>query len=449
MTRRLARRLRAAFGSRLARRQVRLVLVVALAAGWLLSAMQIVIDYRNDRRAQQETLDQLVATTLSTAATAAWQLDGHLARVMCEGMTAHPAIHGCRLRLPGEILLGDTRVDRPATWLPFGSGLFGGERRLELPLHHQGQSPIGTLVLEISPASAINGFATRMLATLLTGTLRALVLALVLFAVFHALTIRPISRLSRLLDEADDRDFAADRCPPPRYRHDDEILTLERAARSLMQRLASRVEELRSAKQALEETNRHQEQRILERTLELEQTMQAMRQQAYSDSLTGLDNRRAFFEAAPRYLEHWHRYGERFALILVDVDDFKAINDRLGHDLGDRVLRALAELLKRSRRQGDLIARFGGEEFIGLIKVATRQEALEAAERLRGEVTELVVKGLPWTLTVSIGVTLVTSDDTAIDGLVTRADRALYCAKRSGRDRVSDDDRRRELSPEK
>ncbi|MCK2184073.1 GGDEF domain-containing protein [Halomonas getboli] len=439
--------LRAAFASRLARRQVRLVLVVALALGWLLSGVQIAIDYRNDRQSQQESLDQLVTSTLSTAASAAWQLDGHLARVMCEGLIAHPAIHGCRLRLPGDIVLGDSRKPQVAAWLPFSAGLFGGERRLELPLRHQGQQPVGALVLEISPANAINDFATRMLVTLLAGTLRALALALVLFAAFHALTIRPITRLSRFLVEAGERDFATDRPPRPHHRHDDEIRTLEATTLKLMHRLGSRVEELHAAKLALEETNRHQEARIRERTLELERTVQAMKRQAYSDPLTGLDNRRAFFEAAPRYLEHWQRYGEGFAVILADLDDFKAINDRLGHDQGDRALCAVAALLLRTRRQGDVIARFGGEEFIGLFKVSTRDAALEAADRLRREVAALAVEGLTRPLTVSIGVALVRPDDTAIDGLVTRADRALYRAKHDGRDRVRDDDRPQIPSP--
>lgn len=437
--RRLGRGLRAALGSRLARRQVRLVLVVALGVGWLLSALQIAVDYRAYRDSLTTQLDQLATTTLSTAAAAAWQLDGQLARVVCEGLTAHPAIDGCVLRLPGPLSLGETRVEPATTWLPLSDGLFGGRQRRELPLRHEGPQAIGRLALDLNPASAVNDFSRRVLTHLLTGTLRALVLALVLFAVFHALTLRPITRLSRLLADADPGAAGAELPRSARHRHDDEIRSLETATLGLMQTVSRQMADLKAAKQDLEHTNRHLEDRIRARTRELEQAMRAMRDRAYTDPLTGLANRRAFFEAAADYLARWERDGEAFAVVLADLDEFKTINDRLGHDLGDRALRAVADGWRRICRQDDCIARFGGEEFIGLFRVDDRDQAREVAERLRREVAALRLEGLPWSLTVSLGVALVGPGDEAIDGLVTRADQALYRAKRGGRNRVEDD----------
>jgi diguanylate cyclase (GGDEF)-like protein len=155
------------------------------------------------------------------------------------------------------------------------------------------------------------------------------------------------------------------------------------------------------------------------------------RYQAVVDPLTGLLNRHAFLQRAPELLAR-QRFGEPISLILADLDHFKEVNDRHGHLVGDRVLQAVAECLRSSLRAFDQIYRYGGEELIVLLP-ASLEEAVQTAERLRQAVACARPAGLP--LTVSLGVACARPGET-LEGLVARADQALYAAKAAGRDRV-------------
>ena len=150
------------------------------------------------------------------------------------------------------------------------------------------------------------------------------------------------------------------------------------------------------------------------------------------DPLTGLCNRRTF-EAR---LAQAHESGAPYALLFVDVDRFKSINDGHGHDVGDNVLRALAQCLYRNKRREDTVARWGGEEFVVLLRDANAKEALAQAEVHRRGVESLAV--LPFRtgqITVSVGVATRRANDDRT-AVCRRADAALYEAKRAGRNRV-------------
>ncbi|MDE2281010.1 MAG: GGDEF domain-containing protein, partial [Xanthomonadaceae bacterium] len=125
----------------------------------------------------------------------------------------------------------------------------------------------------------------------------------------------------------------------------------------------------------------------------------------------------------------------RISLLMVDIDHFKDINDRLGHGAGDRALRIVAEQLQATLRPGDFLARYGGEEFVAILE-AGAEEAMHVAERLRErlERTRFRSQDQPVRLTLSCGVATVQSDDTP-ESVFDRADRALYQAKRAGRNR--------------
>ncbi len=160
----------------------------------------------------------------------------------------------------------------------------------------------------------------------------------------------------------------------------------------------------------------------------------ALRQLADVDALTGLYNRRAFLERARQIAELARRYGFPLAMLLLDVDHFKQINDRAGHAVGDEVLHRLGQVVRRSLRRTDIAARFGGDEFVVLLPYTDLEGAREAAERIRQQVHAL---DRPVRFTVSIGVAAVAGAEALIENLLTRADRALYRAKEEGRDRVA------------
>ena len=156
--------------------------------------------------------------------------------------------------------------------------------------------------------------------------------------------------------------------------------------------------------------------------------------QADEDALTGLANRRGFDASAARCWSNGHG----LAVLLVDADRFKRINDQHGHAVGDAVLRALGDRLREQARAQDVVARLGGEEFVLLLPGAGVEEAQAAAERLRGAVAARPcdAAGRALALTVSIGVSVRRADDEALEDVLQRADAALYAAKAAGRDRV-------------
>lgn len=164
-----------------------------------------------------------------------------------------------------------------------------------------------------------------------------------------------------------------------------------------------------------------------------------LEQQARQDYLTGLSNRRHFMEQGQVELSRVQRYGNTLSLFMIDIDHFKGINDNHGHKAGDTVLQRLWDILRETLRTVDVIGRIGGEEFAVLLPEADLQSATEVAERLRERVesTHVVQEaGPPLQFTVSIGVTALKEKNTNIDILLTRADKALYHAKESGRNKV-------------
>ncbi|GAC1328655.1 MAG: GGDEF domain-containing protein [Collimonas sp.] len=207
----------------------------------------------------------------------------------------------------------------------------------------------------------------------------------------------------------------------PILRHDDEIGAMMRAiqvlkAHSLAKvRLEQQREELITQLQTLSDT----------------------------DFLTGLLNRRAFFSQGEQQFGIAQRYRRQLVLILMDVDHFKAVNDRYGHPAGDQVLRGVADLCRRYRRKVDLLARYGGEEFIVLLPEIDLSQGLAVAEKLRSAIATCHLQlddGQIVNVTASFGVAAFDCEaidcDRSLESLIERADQALYRAKHDGRNVV-------------
>ncbi|MDR2031820.1 MAG: diguanylate cyclase [Azoarcus sp.] len=161
-------------------------------------------------------------------------------------------------------------------------------------------------------------------------------------------------------------------------------------------------------------------------------------QLATSDPLTGLHNRRAFFEQIERERARLVRYPGEAALLVIDIDYFKRINDTYGHSAGDAVLKHIVQLVRKLLRESDVMARLGGEEFAILLPQSGREGALGLAERVRAMLEEnpLNYNDTQIHITASVGVTIMTARDSSTDQALSRADHALYAAKRNGRNRV-------------
>jgi diguanylate cyclase (GGDEF)-like protein len=201
-------------------------------------------------------------------------------------------------------------------------------------------------------------------------------------------------------------------------------------------RLRAREVELQRTHDELDDLNRELEARVQARTEALEIANARLEVLASIDPLTGISNRRHFVQLAHAEISRAKRQHLPLSVIMFDIDFFKAINDSFGHEAGDKTLVAIASALTSHLRAGDVFARLGGEEFILMLPGQGIKDALQTAERLRLVVAQLHVDGCDAEVTVSAGVTSLESEAEEIDDLLRRADRALYLAKRQGRNRV-------------
>jgi diguanylate cyclase (GGDEF)-like protein len=182
--------------------------------------------------------------------------------------------------------------------------------------------------------------------------------------------------------------------------------------------------------------------RLIASTIERARLHAALEQLAARDALTGLVNRRVFEETLVREIARSTRTREPLSLVVVDVDHFKRVNDTHGHHVGDEVLRHVGKALGGSVRASDLVARFGGEEFVALLPNCGPADACKVAESLR---TAVAADGPPVPVTASAGVASYPTQATDGASLFQAADAALYEAKREGRDRTVQAARRIQL----
>jgi diguanylate cyclase (GGDEF)-like protein len=222
------------------------------------------------------------------------------------------------------------------------------------------------------------------------------------------------------LTAAADRIAGGDLAVALRDESEDEIGHLTRVFNQMANRLRRSHQDIESVHQTLREQN------------ELLGTL------AVTDSLTGLYNRKKLDDILSDQFVRFQRNRRPFALLMLDLDDFKGINDRDGHATGDEVLVKVASILSQSVRTIDYVARYGGDEFVAILTETTMEEALEVAERIRSSVDVLIIPARNHliSVTVSIGVAPSREGDNSPEMMLFRADHALYQAKSAGRNQV-------------
>lgn len=233
-----------------------------------------------------------------------------------------------------------------------------------------------------------------------------------------------LSGVKRAINEADLYRFLE-----KPFINDDIVLTVRAAVRAYRQE-----RDLIRQNEALRAMNAELESVVAARTRELVEKNRMLEVLSVTDKLTGLYNRRKLDAVVEEELVRSRRYAVGFAVVLLDVDHFKRINDTHGHLVGDSVLAGIAELLREGTREADAVGRYGGEEFLIVCRHATRDAGHATAEKVRAcvEAHEFPDVGA---VTVSAGVTAYRHGDT-LASLVGRADAALYRAKAAGRNRV-------------
>lgn len=183
------------------------------------------------------------------------------------------------------------------------------------------------------------------------------------------------------------------------------------------------------------ELNRTLEQKVLERTQELQAAMEETHYLATHDNLTGLPNRLMFSQLLNHAIHSAKRYHKQFAVLFIDLDRFKIINDTMGHDAGDQLLQEIAARLNQSLRAADVVARLGGDEFIILIEEVTdsKNVATVAHKIITGIIKPLTIMGKECRITASIGISMYPKDAEDEQTLMKNADMAMYLAKEEGK----------------
>lgn len=262
---------------------------------------------------------------------------------------------------------------------------------------------------------------------------RLLTLGLLAALVFGAVALhlgrlfsRPIEQLAEAARRIERGDSQAD------FPEKGQLTEVEQLGQSLR----SMTRALLAHERELEEINQSLEAQVLQRTEALAAANRELEQLATRDALTGVHNRRRFDDKLNECLEVAQRTAQGFAVLLIDADHFKKVNDTYGHPAGDAVLQTLARVLSETTRAVDFVARYGGEEFVVLLPhTADAGHAMAAAEKIRTAIADATFPG-PGRLTVSIGASLWQPADPDASGVIERADAALYQAKAAGRNRV-------------
>ncbi len=195
-------------------------------------------------------------------------------------------------------------------------------------------------------------------------------------------------------------------------------------------------------KELLEKTLHHEEvlkQEVLARTIELKKAQDKLKELTIRDTLTGLYNRRYLDEIASRTLAYVSREKQNISILMIDIDYFKDVNDNYGHLVGDKILVDVSSILQKLSRANDIVIRYGGEEFIGILSNSNLQEATAIAQRIRTSIeasSSKINETEVLSITVSVGISSVQEYDSSIYDAINRADIALYSAKQNGRNQV-------------
>jgi diguanylate cyclase (GGDEF)-like protein len=348
----------------------------------------------------------------------------------------------------GTVLLGpkDARPFDPARLAAARYGISfvdesGGRAMLTALVATKGQDDypgLGWLVAARRPVDVALAPANRL--TGIIGLLGfAVALASAALAWYLAGTVtRPLTRLCSSIDLIG-RDPSARGVE--RQHGSRDILHLSAALRSLLRRLGVAERGIREAQDTIREVQAKADEQARaaeEKTRRLGSDLHSLQVLADTDPLTGLFNRRAFQPFAEDAMNYYKRYRRGFGILMFDIDHFKQVNDTFGHAAGDEVIRSVGKIIADQIRATDKVARFGGEEFVVMLREVDEDRTRLLANRIREAVAATVVtQGLAHRyITISVGVAMAGEQDRDIEDVIERADRALYAAKSAGRNRV-------------
>jgi len=426
------------YGQGLAVRQAYLTVGIALLVGFLMALILLVFEYQSEQRRIEQQLQRVVESSSAAAAESLWTLSTDLANVISEGLVSHPLIVEATIEtFTGTMLSQRSKPAISKCWLDNLSFLFGPARFKVIPLFHQ-KDAVGHLKLKIDPLPARQVFFKRIRSIAVGELVKTLILAAALLALFYITLARPIRNYAKWIERIDSDNPEGWQQAPPKRNQRDELTAFGESVFQRFVQARAYFLELQHTRSALKSLNQELEERVQARTKELETALARAEHLATTDVITGIPNRRSFMEQAEKRHAEWLRYQRPYALLMIDLDKFKQINDTYGHPAGDQVLVSVASALQQYTRREDIIGRIGGEEFGALLVGVSKNDAIKLAERIRTEIAKLPIEfgGQSIPVTASFGLVppeLLQEDFNAVfkDG-----DQMLYQAKNQGRNRI-------------
>ncbi|WP_342130654.1 sensor domain-containing diguanylate cyclase [Hydrogenophaga sp. OTU3427] len=402
----------------IAQRLVRHTVWLALLSVAVVLAVQTWALWHQHRNRLAEVVELVGSTHVPLLGVALWDIEPRAVQLQVKAIASWPEIGYVRLRAStGQVFEGgDLRLaDTPPT------------QTLSISAP-QGGLPVGTLELVGDPQYLRDTVVHNALQVLLGYGLFTAVVCVLIAVLLRRELHRPLQGMAQFAAQlTPDRLMAPlEIARVPRQGHRDEIDVLAEGFGKLQAGLRGHIANLDSL--------------VAERTRQLEELVQEIHRLSMTDALTGVYNRRSIDERLPSEVERAQRYGRPLAVLFVDLDHFKQINDTHGHPVGDVVLRHMAQRVRETLRGGvDWMARYGGEEFLVVLPETTLEAAVATAERLRECIAAESVEaagGLVLRVTSSFGVTVCRPGEDS-ERLLSRVDVLLYEAKLDGRNRVA------------
>lgn len=414
-------------GASLSWQLLKSVLSIYFSITLLVTLTQMAVEFVHARDTIRRELVSAEQTFYPALATALWEINEEQLDALQKGIVDLPGISEVRVvdvagrervKNAGDKPLGRNISHRFAVSYPFsGEDVFLANVTFETT---------GMVVFERVKL----GFQMIVISALV----KSAALTLLFFWAFHRRLGVPLQQLTQAVSTVDletlQRQYVDFKQPKT-----NELSTLESAFNRMLDRLdAERKEHMA----ALEATNKSLETQVVQRTEELAAANQYLEQLVRTDPLTGVANRRHFTEQAQQEIERARRNAQPLSLLMIDLDHFKYINDDHGHAMGDEVLRNFSATVRNPLRTTDLVARIGGEEFVVLLPNTALPGAQEVAQRILDAVRCQVLSCENGLLhyTTSIGVANLHEGEASYETLLSRADKALYRAKSTGRNQA-------------
>jgi diguanylate cyclase len=414
----------------LSKKVLRVIFSIYLVVTCLITGIQFFSEYLRTQNSILNELQQLEETVRRPIATSLWQYDDNQAEVLTTGLLKMPIIEGVDiLNKDGELIISK-RLYTPES-APLS--IFDTKSDLSWELNEE-TIVLGSLVLYSSSQVVLDRVLFGFSLIAITAIIKLSILLWLFIWAFDRYLAAPLKELMTQVDEVELNQDISKRINLSNIENNELGQLQEHMNKMLstIQKGRDRLLEDEQAKRTWLETA------VAERTEELQSLNEKLKDLAARDSLTGVLNRRSFFETAQHLLTLSQRNKSAVSFVFLDLDHFKMINDTHGHFVGDQVLMHFTQTIQTLLRKSDLIGRVGGEEFAVFLNDTGADDAYRLADKIRQAIGDstLEVDGKTITYTVSIGVESSSAEDHSIDELFKRADLKLYGAKDKGRDRV-------------